>query len=84
MKKNFLLVLVSVLSIILMTIHLAGDIVFGMEKGGGLKLCYFAYSYFMAIWNLSTFRKALGIYNYAIGGIVGLINAGASHERKWN
>ena len=38
MKKNFLLVLVSVLSIILMTIHLAGDIVFGMEKGGALNL----------------------------------------------
>jgi hypothetical protein len=37
-KKDFLLVLTSVLSIFFLSIHLACDIVLGMEKGGPLNL----------------------------------------------
>jgi len=34
MKPNVLLTIASLLSILLLTFHLAGDIVRGMEKGG--------------------------------------------------
>jgi hypothetical protein len=38
MKHNFLLTLASLLSIVLLTFHLTGDIVRGYEKGGLLNL----------------------------------------------
>ena len=34
MKENFTLTIVSLLSVLFMTLHLAGDIVLGMEPGG--------------------------------------------------
>ena len=73
MKKNFLLVLVSVLSIILMTIHLAGDIVFGMEKGGALNLVTLP---ILTLWLYGTFvlsEKRWGYIIMLLGGLLGLL-----------
>jgi hypothetical protein len=73
MKKNFLLVLVSVLSIILMTIHLAGDIVFGMEKGGALKLVTLP---ILTLWLYGTLvlsEKRWGYIIMLLGGLLGLL-----------
>jgi hypothetical protein len=73
MKKNFLLVLVSVLSIILMTIHLAGDIVFGMEKGGALNLVTLP---ILTLWLYGTLvlsEKRWGYIIMLLGGLLGLL-----------
>src|SRR6476646_11067406 len=73
MKKNFLLVLVSVLSIILMTIHLAGDIVFGMEKGGSLNLVTLP---ILTLWLYGTLvlsEKRWGYIIMLLGGLLGLL-----------
>jgi len=73
MKKKFLLVLVSVLSIILMTIHLAGDIVFGMEKGGALNLVTLP---ILTLWLYGTLvlsEKRWGYIIMLLGGLLGLL-----------
>ena len=73
MKKKFLLVLVSVLSIILMTIHLAGDIVFGMEKGGSLNLVTLP---ILTLWLYGTLvlsEKRWGYIIMLLGGLLGLL-----------
>ena len=73
MKKNFLLVLVSVLSIIFMTIHLAGDIIFGMEKGGALNLVTLPV---LALWLYGTLvlsGKRWGYIIMLLGGLLGLL-----------
>ena len=73
MKKNFLPVLVSVLSIILMTIHLAGDIVFGMEKGGALNLVTLP---ILTLWLYGTLvlsEKRWGYIIMLLGGLLGLL-----------
>ena len=73
MKKNFLLVLVSVLSIILMTLHLAGDIVFGMEKGGALNLVTLP---ILTLWLYGTLvlsEKRWGYIIMLLGGLLGLL-----------
>ena len=73
MKKNSLLVLVSVLSIILMTIHLAGDIVFGMEKGGALNLVTLP---ILTLWLYGTLvlsEKRWGYIIMLLGGLLGLL-----------
>ena len=73
MKKNSLLVLVSVLSIIFMTIHLAGDIIFGMEKGGALNLVALPV---LAIWLYGTLvlpGKRWGYIIILLGGLLGLL-----------
>ena len=73
MKKNFLLVLVSVLSIILMTIHLAGDIVFGMEKGGALNLVTLP---ILTLWLYGTLvlsEKRWGYIIMLLGGLLSLL-----------
>jgi hypothetical protein len=73
MKKNFLLVLVSVLSIIFMTIHLAGDIIFGMEKGGALNLVTLPV---LTLWLYGTLvlsGKRWGYIIMLLGGLLGLL-----------
>jgi hypothetical protein len=73
MKKNFLLVLVSVLSIIFMTIHLAGDIIFGMEKGGALNLVILPV---LTLWLYGTLvlsGKRWGYIIMLLGGLLGLL-----------
>ena len=73
MKKIFLLVLVSVLSIIFMTIHLAGDIIFGMEKGGALNLVTLPV---LTLWLYGTLvlsGKRWGYIIMLLGGLLGLL-----------
>lgn len=73
MKKDLLLVLVSVLSIIFMTIHLAGDIVFGMEKGGALNLIILPV---LTVWLYGTLAlsgKRSGYITMLVGGLLGLL-----------
>jgi hypothetical protein len=73
MKKDFLLVLVSVLSIIFMTIHLAGDIIFGMEKGGALNLVALP---ILTIWLYGTLvlsGKRWGYVIMLLGALFGLL-----------
>ena len=73
MKKDLLLVLVSVLSIILMTIHLAGDIIFGMEKGGALNLVILPV---LTLWLYGTLvltGKRWGYITMLLGGLLGLL-----------
>ena len=73
MKKDLLLVVVSVLSIIFMTIHLAGDIIFGMEKGGALNLISLP---ILAIWLYGTLvlpRKRWGYIIMLLGALLGLL-----------
>jgi hypothetical protein len=73
MKKIFLLELVSVLSIIFMTIHLAGDIIFGMEKGGALNLIALPV---LTLWLYGTLvlsGKRWGYIIMLLGGLLGLL-----------
>jgi hypothetical protein len=73
MKKDSLLVLVSVLSIIFITIHLAGDIIFGMEKGGALNLVILPV---LTLWLYGTLvlsGKRWGYIIMLLGGLLGLL-----------
>src|SRR5689334_3112014 len=73
MKKDLLLVVVSVLSIIFMTIHLTGDIIFGMEKGGALNLIVLP---ILAIWLYGTLvlpGKRSGYIIMLLGALLGLL-----------
>jgi len=73
MKKNILLIFVSVLSIIFMTIHLAGDIIFGMEKGGALNLVTLPV---LTLWLYGTLvlsGKRWGYIIMILGGLLGLL-----------
>jgi hypothetical protein len=51
MKQNVILIIMSLLSILFMTIHLADDIVRGMEKGGNSNLFIFP---ILTIWLYGT------------------------------
>lgn len=73
MKKDFLLVLASVLSIIFTSIHLAGDIIFGMEKGGALNLIILP---ILTIWlygALVLSGKRAGYIIMLLGALIGLL-----------
>ncbi|HTH57171.1 MAG TPA: hypothetical protein VL728_14070 [Cyclobacteriaceae bacterium] len=73
MKKDFLLISASILSILLLTIHLAGDIVLGLERGGPLNLIVFP---ILTIWLYGTLvlsGKRSGYIITLLGALLGLL-----------
>ncbi len=73
MKKDFLLISVSILSIIFLTIHLAGDIILGMEKGGALNLITLP---ILTVWLYGTLvltGKRSGYIITLLGALLGLL-----------
>lgn len=73
MKKDLLLIATSVLSIVLLTIHLAGDIILGMEKGGALTLIVFP---ILTVWLYGTLvlsGKRSGYVIMLLGALLGLL-----------
>ena len=73
MKQGFLLIIASTLSVIFMTIHLAGDIIFGMEKGGPLNLIALP---ILTVWLYGTLvlaGKRLGYIIMLLGALFGLL-----------
>ena len=73
MKRDLLLIITSLVSIILTTIHLAGDIILGMEKGGPLNLIVLP---ILAVWlygSLVLSGKRWGYIIMLIGALIGLL-----------
>jgi hypothetical protein len=73
MKRNILLVIASVLSILLMTFHVTDDIVRGMEPGKLLDLIVVP---ILAVWlygTLALAEKRSGYVIILVGSLLGLI-----------
>jgi hypothetical protein len=73
MKRDLLLIITSLLSIIFMTIHLAGDVILGMEKGGPLNLIPLP---ILAVWLYGTLvlsGKRWGYIIMLLGALLGLL-----------
>jgi len=73
MKTGPLLISSSILSILFLTIHLAGDIILGMEKGGALNLITLP---IMTVWLYGTLvltEKRSGYIITLLGGLLGLL-----------
>ena len=73
MKKDLILISVSVLSVALMTIHLASDIVLGLESGGPLNLIVFPV---LTVWLYGTLMlagKRSGYIITLLGAFLGLL-----------
>src|SRR5437879_605471 len=73
MKRDQLLISVSVLSVLLLTIHLAGDIVLGIEPGGPLNLIVLP---ILTVWLYGTLvlsGKRSGYIITLLGGLLGLL-----------
>ena len=73
MKKDFLLITVSVISILLLTIHLAGDIILGMEPGGPLNLIVLPILTGWLYGTLVLSGKRSGYIITLLGGLLGLL-----------
>jgi hypothetical protein len=72
-KQNLLLTITSLLSILFMTFHLAGDIVIGFEKGGALNLIAVA---ILVVWLYGVLVLAGRRSGYVImllGSLLGLL-----------
>ena len=72
MKHNVLLTIASLLSILLLTFHLAGDIVRGMEKGGLSNLIAVP---ILVVWLYGTLvlaERRLGYVIILLGSLLGL------------